>query len=105
MLFGGTVVTAPWLIAAADVPPPVATNWPLPADEHFRTLHPPADRDLAVDAWPAGIRSRGLQPVAGRCGTECRFSDHHGQRAVSRRQSQHDGLGNRDAARTAIRHD
>ena len=75
------------------------------ADEHFRALYPPADRDLAADAGGARLRHRRLQPVAGGGAAEGRFPDDRRIGQLSRRQPGHDGLGGRDTARAAIRRD
>ena len=80
-------------------------NTRVTADEHFGTLYPAADRDLAVDARRAGVRHRGLWPVAGGCVAQCRFSDDHGGRQLSGREPGYDGLRRRHAARAAIRGD
>ena len=75
------------------------------ADEHFRALYPPADRDLAADAGGARLRHRRLWPLAGGGPAEGRFSDDRRIGQLSRRQPGHDGLGGRDTARAAIRGD
>ena len=50
------------------------------AHEHFRTLHPPADRDLAADGGARARRHRGVSAAAGRAAAAGRFSDHPGVR-------------------------
>ena len=75
-------------------------------DEHLRTFYPAADRDLAADARACWCSASA--PIACCRSRRCRTS-------ISRRSSvsanypgaspRHDGLGGRDAARTAIRRD
>ncbi len=46
--------------------------------EHLRTVHPPADRDLAADGGAGAARHRGLSAAAGGAAAAGRFSDHLG---------------------------
>ena len=71
--------------------------------EHLRNLHPPADRHVADDAGPAGVRCGDLQSAAGRGAAQRRFPDHHRVGDPARRQPRDHGLVGRHAARAAVR--
>ena len=62
-------------------------------------------RPIATSLLMLGVLVFGIGAynlLAGGGGAQCRFSDDHRDRTVSGRQSQHDGVGGRDATRTAI---
>src|SRR6202044_2829242 len=74
-------------------------------DEYFGSLHPPADRHLAVDGGAGAGRHRGLSAVARRAAAAGRFSDHPGQRHGAGRQPGNHGRHRRHAARAPVRPD
>ena len=73
--------------------------------EHFRTIHPSADRNRPADGRTAGRRPRQLSAVAGGGAAERQLSDpsDHGP-AAGRRSADHGVFGG-DAARIAVRRD
>ena len=74
-------------------------------DEHLGSLHPPADRHVAVDGGAGAGRHRGLSAVAGGAAAAGRFPDHPGQRHGARRQPRNHGRHRRHAARAPVRPD
>src|SRR6185437_785668 len=73
--------------------------------EYLGTLYPASDRDVVADARDPGLWHRRLRAPARGGAAACRFPDDHRLGELSRGEPGHDGLGGRDAARTAIRLD
>ena len=71
--------------------------------EHFRAVHPAADRDRSADGGIVGRRSGRLSAIAGGGAAERQLSDASGHCAAAGRRPADHGIFGGDAARIAVR--
>jgi len=73
-----------------------------PIHEHFRAVHPAADRHRSADGGAVGRRSRRLSAFAGGGAAECQLSDPYGHGAAAGHRPADHGILGGLAARGAV---